>query len=100
MKKIQLLSSLYFVNNHFVQEDLSHVPGEALIRRWFALSFCTLFLALHSSARNHATRFSMFFSSSKKVKNEPFIANILGKCICIAGAGIETPRPPLQATSY
>jgi Na+/H+ antiporter NhaD/arsenite permease-like protein len=27
------------------------------------------FLALHSSARNHATRFSMFFSSSNKVKN-------------------------------
>ncbi len=35
----------------------------------------------------------MFFSSSKKVKNEPFIANILDKYFRIASAGIETPRP-------
>jgi hypothetical protein len=34
----------------------------------------------------------------KKVNNEPFIANILEKCFPIAGAGIETPRPPLQET--
>jgi len=35
-------------------------------QRWFCLSFCTCFSALHSSERNHATLFSMFFSSSKK----------------------------------
>jgi hypothetical protein len=39
----------------------------------------------------------MFFSS-KKVKNEPFIANLLDKWFRIAGAGIETQQPPLQET--
>jgi hypothetical protein len=40
----------------------------------------------------------MFFSSSKKVKNEPFIANILDKCFGIPNASIETLRPRLRET--
>jgi len=42
-----------------------NTPLTRFVWRWFRLSFCAPFLALHSSARNHATRFSMFFSSSK-----------------------------------
>jgi hypothetical protein len=41
-------------------------PVTSSARRWFPLSFCTPFSALHSSARNHATRFSMFFQKAKK----------------------------------
>ncbi len=44
-------------------------PLMSSVQHWFRLSFCTPFLALHSSARNHATQFSMFFSSSKNLKN-------------------------------
>jgi hypothetical protein len=38
-------------------------PLTSSVWRWFGLSFCTPFSALHSFARNHTTRFSMFFSS-------------------------------------
>ncbi len=48
--------------------------GEALntsfVRRWFLLSSCTSLAALHSSARNHATQFSMFLCSSKNKKQQ------------------------------
>jgi hypothetical protein len=37
-------------------------PLTTSVWRWFRLSFCTTFSALHNSARNYATRFSMFFS--------------------------------------
>jgi hypothetical protein len=41
-------------------------PLTSSVRSWFRSSYCTPFSALHSSARNHATWFSMFFSSSKR----------------------------------
>jgi len=50
-------------------------PLTSFVWRWFRLSFCTPFLALHSSARNHATRFSMFFSSSKRLKNHSIVSS-------------------------
>jgi hypothetical protein len=39
-------------------------PLTSSVRNSFLLSFCTPFSNLHSSARNHATWFSMFFLSS------------------------------------
>jgi hypothetical protein len=53
-------------------------PLTSFVRRWFRLSFCTPFLALHSSARNHATRFSMFFSSSKRFSSITTSEPLLG----------------------
>jgi hypothetical protein len=48
---------------------------------WWLLVHFSPFFASHGSARNHATRFSMFFNSSKKkVKNILwmfFVANVL-----------------------
>jgi hypothetical protein len=46
-------------------------PLTSSVRRWFRLFNCnTFFLALHTSARNHATRFSMFFKKkAKKLSN-------------------------------
>jgi hypothetical protein len=40
-------------------------PLKSSVRRWFSLSFCTPFSALHSSARNHAAWFSMFKTSGE-----------------------------------
>ncbi len=72
-------------------------PLRSSVRRWFCSSFGTPFSALHSSGRNHATRFSMFFSSSKK-QWRTFcrfsIAKCFGHIFCIAGAGIEPPTAP------
>ncbi len=39
-------------------------PLTSSVQLWFRLSFCTPFWALHSSATNHATRFSMFFKTA------------------------------------
>jgi hypothetical protein len=70
-----------------------HRPLTSSVRRWFRLSFCTPFSALHSSARNHATRFSMFFKKVKIVLLI-FIANVLGTCFALQ-ALVRDPRPPL-----
>jgi len=50
-------------------------PLTSFVWRWFHLSFCAPFLALHSYARNHATRFSMLFSSSKRLKNHSIVSS-------------------------
>jgi len=47
-----------------VREAKHHLASSA--RRWFRFSFCTPFSALHSSARNHAIRFSVFLKKGKK----------------------------------
>jgi hypothetical protein len=53
-------------------------PLMSSVQHWFHLSFCTPFSALHSSARNHATQFSMFFSSSKKSEER----SVVLQCQC------------------
>jgi hypothetical protein len=71
----------------------------------FACLFAHLFSALHSSARrNHATRFSMFSSSSqKKLKITcvvfPFNTNVLGQCSAVQESE-SIPRPFLQRIEY
>ncbi len=78
--------------------------GQALntssVRRWFLLSSCTSFAALHSSARNHATQFSMFFCSSPKKNSKNIlpsvIANLLGLMFFAAQKQVSNRRPLLQ----
>lgn len=54
-------------------------PPNELCLTLVSLIFCTPFSALHSFVRNHATHFSMFFSSSKKVKK--FYVVFFHQCI-------------------
>jgi hypothetical protein len=68
--KLVFSNKHWITKKHVVVKVTRHeTPLMSSIRCWFRLSFCTPFSALHSSIRNHATRFSMFFSSSKRVAN-------------------------------
>jgi len=72
-------------------------PLASSVRHWFRLSFGTPFWALHSSTRNHATWFSMFFLSYS-IKRRTFccfsFASVLGTCFALQ-AHLFNPRPPL-----
>ncbi len=59
------------------------------VPRWPPLCLCTPFPALHSSARNHATRFSMFF---KKVEEHSVVLQChgSGSLFCTAGRRNQT----------
>ncbi len=59
-------------------------------------SSVTPFSALHSSARNHATLFSMFFSSSKNTEEHSIVlqCQCSGSMFCIAGTGVEPMTSP------
>jgi hypothetical protein len=68
-----------------------------LCQALISLDLCRPFLALHSSARNHATWFSMFFMNVlKEVKINQFAFFSLPMICASIKAQVLIPGPPLQ----
>jgi hypothetical protein len=67
-------------------------PHAELVHWWLLIHFSPFFTS-HSSARNHATRFSMFFNSSTKKIEEHFVDVLRcqrsARTFCIRGLGLN-----------
>jgi hypothetical protein len=63
------IDTKYYKENKRMKKVFGPLPHNKLCLALVSHVFLHTFLALHSSARNHATQFSMFFSCSKRFRN-------------------------------
>jgi hypothetical protein len=84
---------LFFFIVNVGRREALNAPSELCPTR-FCLSLCTPFPALHSSARNHAARFSMFKTSGE---HSVFLhCQCSVHLFCITDTGIEPITSPAE----
>ncbi len=69
-------------------------PLTSSVWRWFRLSYCIPFSALHSSARNHVTRFQCSSFFQKRLNNKFCFYSV--PMFCIAGAEFGPTISPVH----